>query len=434
MKMLKLLLTILLAPVLCAGCASSTSKAELPGSPYRILVINCGSTSVKFRLYDMENEILLAKGKIDRIGIDGHIDFEPQNGKAGIDEDRAFSSHDDAIEAVFSLLTSDEFGVLEDLSDIKAVGHRVVHGGEKFTESVLIDNDVIEAINDCAALAPLHNPAALAGIEACRDQMGDVPQVAVFDTAFHSTMPDKAFMYAIPYEYYDDLKIRRYGFHGISHRYVSERAAELLGKPLEELKLISCHLGGGSSVCAVSGGKSIDTTMGFTPASGIPMGTRSGDIDPVMIEYLKKNTNMTDSEITSMLDERSGLLGISQKSSDYRILSKAAEDGDEKAKLSLDVFHYAVAKTIGAYAAAMNGADGIIFTAGIGENSASARSAICSYLTYLGVELNKEQNDSYSEGTLISANGSRVAVMVIPTNEELVIARDTLSIVRELPE
>lgn len=433
MKVLKSLVILLLAAALLAGCAASPSSVVHSGTPFKLLVLNCGSSSVKFRLYEMESETLLAKGAADRIGVDGHLRFEPQNGGAVLDEDRLFPTHEEAIAALLDLLTSPGYGVLESLSEIRAVGHRVVHGGESLKDSVRIDGEVLKTIRDCISLAPLHNPAALAGIEACRELLGEVPQVAVFDTAFHVTMPEKAYLYAIPYEYYEDYQVRRYGFHGISHRDAARRAAELLGKSPEELKLISCHLGGGSSVCAVLGGKSIDTTMGFTPASGLPMGTRSGDIDPAMIGYLAENCDLEVSEVTAVLQEESGLLGVSGLSSDYRDLEAAANSGDSRAALALEIYHYAVAKAIGAYAAAMNGVDGIIFTAGIGENSAAARKAICAYLTYLGVRLEPEQKDSYSGATRISARGSKVAVMVIPADEELVIARDTLAIVRELP-
>ncbi len=430
MNLLKLFLTTTLAAALLVGCRRSKPSEALMGSPFKILVINCGSTSFKLRLYDMDDETLLAKGSIDNIGGEGHLSMTPQNSRDAIEKDCSVKCHSEALKVLLDLLVSDELGILDSLSEIKAVGHRVVHGGERFTDSVLIDEDVMDAIEECSALAPLHNPAAIAGIKACQELISEVPQVAAFDTAFHGTMPEKAFMYAIPYEYYSDYKIRRYGFHGISHRYVTEQAAKLLGKPLEDLKLISCHLGGGSSVCAVSGGKSVDTTMGFTPASGVPMGSRSGDLDPAMLEYLYKNTSKDVSEITSIFNEESGMLGISNVSSDYRLVNEAAQAGNERAALSLDMYHYAVAKAIGAYAAAMNGVDGIIFTAGIGENSDSAREAICSYLTYLGVKLKKHQEGHYSEGTLISTSRSRVPVMVIPTNEELVIARDTLSIVK----
>ncbi len=395
----------------------------------KILVINCGSSSLKYQLLDMDGEKLLAKGLCERIGMDGHLSHKPQNGKPVFDADVPMPTHTEAIAAVLDKLTSAEYGVVDDMSEIGAVGHRVVHGGEKFAASVRIDDAVMAAIAECIPLAPLHNPANITGIEACKAVMGDVPQVAVFDTAFHQTMPGKAFMYAIPYEYYSDLKVRRYGFHGTSHRYVSKRAAELLGKPIEQLKLISCHMGNGSSICAIEGGRSVDTSMGFTPIAGLPMGTRCGDIDVSILEYLAQNTGKDITELTNILNKKSGVLGVSGVSSDFRDLDAAAAGGNDRAALALDIFHYSVAKTIGAYAAAMNGVDGIIFTAGIGENSASTRSAICGYLTYLGIEICPECNAKRGEDIIISTADSKVKVMVIPTNEELVIARDTKELV-----
>lgn len=396
----------------------------------KILVINCGSSSLKYQLLDMDGEKLLAKGLCERIGIDGHLQHKPQNGKPVFDENISLPTHTEAIAAVLDKLTCDEYGVVASMSEIDAVGHRVVHGGEKFAASVLINDDVLAAIEECNPLAPLHNPANIVGILACRDVLGDVPQVAVFDTAFHQSMPEKAYMYAIPYDYYTDLKVRRYGFHGTSHRYVSGRAAEMLGRPIEELKLISCHMGNGSSICAIDGGKSVDTSMGFTPIAGLPMGTRCGDIDVSILEYLCQNTGKTVSEITNILNKKSGVLGISGISSDFRDLDKAAEEGNHRAAVALDMFQYAVAKTVGAYAAAMNGVDGIIFTAGVGENSAETRAAICKYLGYLGVEICPMCNKKRGEDTFISTADSKVKVMVIPTNEELVIARDTKRLVQ----
>ena len=395
----------------------------------KILVINCGSSSLKYQLLDMEGEKLLAKGLCERIGIGGHLSHKPQNGKPVFDEDVPMPTHTEAIAAVLDKLTSAEYGVVASMSEIGAVGHRVVHGGEKFAESVRINDDVMAAIAECIPLAPLHNPANITGIEACKAVMGDVPQVAVFDTAFHQSMPGKAFMYAIPYEYYSDLKVRRYGFHGTSHRYVSKRAAEMLGKPIEELKLISCHMGNGSSICAIDGGKSVDTSMGFTPIAGLPMGTRCGDIDVSILEYLASNTGKDIAELTNILNKKSGVLGVSGVSSDFRDLDTAASEGNDRAALALDMFHYSVAKTVGSYVAAMNGVDGIIFTAGIGENSASTRAAICEYLTYLGIEICPECNSKRGEDIVISTADSKVKVMVIPTNEELVIARDTKELV-----
>ncbi len=395
----------------------------------KILVINCGSSSLKYQLLDMDNESLLAKGLCERIGIDGHLKHQPQNGKPVFDEDVALPTHTEAIAAVLDKLTSAEYGVVSHMSEIGAVGHRVVHGGEKFAQSVVIDDAVMAAIAECVPLAPLHNPANITGIEACKHVMGGVPQVAVFDTAFHQTMPGKAFMYAIPYEYYKDLQVRRYGFHGTSHRYVSARAAEMMGRPIEELKLISCHMGNGSSICAIDGGKSVDTSMGFTPIAGLPMGTRCGDIDVSIPDYLCENTGKDVKTVTNELNKKSGVLGVSGVSSDFRDLDKAVAEGNDRAALALDMFYYSVAKTVGAYAAAMNGVDGIIFTAGVGENNGAARAAICRYLGYLGVEICPGCNAKRGEETFISTAASKVKVMVIPTNEELVIARDTKALV-----
>ena len=396
----------------------------------KILVINCGSSSLKYQLLDMDNEQLLAKGLCERIGIGGHLQHKPQNGKPVFDEDIELPDHSAAIAAVLDKLTSAEYGVVSDMSEIGAVGHRVVHGGEKFAASVLINDEVMAAIAECNPLAPLHNPANIIGIEACKSVLGDkVPQVAVFDTAFHQSMPGKAFTYAIPYEYYTENKVRRYGFHGTSHRYVSARAAEMMGKPIEELKLISCHMGNGSSICAINGGKSVDTSMGFTPIAGLPMGTRCGDIDVSILEYLAGITGKDIKELTNILNKKSGVLGVSGVSSDFRDLEAAANEGNERAALALQMFYYSVAKTVGAYVAAMNGVDGIIFTAGVGENSGSTRQAICDYLGYLGIEICPTCNSKRGEDIVISKADSKVTVMVIPTNEELVIARDTKALV-----
>ncbi len=396
----------------------------------KILVINAGSSSLKYQLLDMENETLLAKGLCERIGIDGHLKHQPQNGKPKFDEDIALPTHTEAIAAVLDKLTSAEYGVVESMSEISAVGHRVVHGGEKFAQSVLITDAVMDAIAECIPLAPLHNPANITGINACKAVMGEnVPQVAVFDTAFHQTMPGKAYVYAIPYDYYTDLKVRRYGFHGTSHRYVSGRCAEMMGKPIEDLKIISCHMGNGSSICAIDGGKSVDTSMGFTPIAGLPMGTRCGDIDVSIVEYLASNTGKSIEELTTILNKKSGVLGVSGVSSDFRDLDNAAGEGNDRARLALDIFAYDVAKTVGAYAAAMGGVDAIVFTAGVGENSASTRADICEYLGFLGTELDTEANAKRGDDIEISKAGSKVRMFVIPTNEELVIARDTKALV-----
>ena len=396
----------------------------------KILVINAGSSSLKYQLIDMESETVMAKGLCERIGIDGHLKHSPLVGdKPVFNEDVPMPTHAEAIAAVIDKLTSKEYGVVGSMKEIDAVGHRVVHGGEKFASSVLINDEVMHAIEECIPFAPLHNPANITGINACKAVMGDVPMVAVFDTAFHQTMPGKAYMYAVPYDYYKKDGIRRYGFHGTSHRYVSSRCAELMGKPIEELKIISCHMGNGSSICAIDHGKSVDTSMGFTPIAGLPMGTRCGDIDVSILEYLSANTGKDIKELTNILNKMSGVLGVSGVSSDFRDLDTAAAQGNERAKLALDMFHYAVAKTVGSYVAAVNGVDGIIFTAGIGENSAATRAEICKYLTYLGIEICPECNKKRGEDTFISTENSRVKVMVIPTNEELVIARDTRDIV-----
>ena len=397
----------------------------------KILVINAGSSSLKYQLIDMETEHLLAKGLCERIGIDGHLKHTPLvGGKPVFDEDLPMPTHSEAIAAVIDKLTSAEYGVVTSMKEIDAVGHRVVHGGEKFACSVKIDDAVMTALEECTPFAPLHNPANITGINACKAVMGpDVPQVAVFDTAFHQTMPGKAFIYAIPYEYYTDLKVRRYGFHGTSHRYVSGRCAELMGKDIKDLKIISCHMGNGSSICAIDGGKSVDTSMGFTPIAGLPMGTRCGDIDVSILEYLASNAGKSIEELTTILNKKSGVLGISGVSSDFRDLDNAASEGNDRARLALDIFAYDVAKTVGGYAAAMGGVDAIVFTAGVGENSASTRADICAYLGYLGTELDEQANAKRGEDIEISKAGSKVRMFVIPTNEELVIARDTKALV-----
>ena len=396
----------------------------------KILVINAGSSSLKYQLIDMETEQVLAKGLCERIGIDGHLKHSPLvGGKPVFNEDVAMPTHSEAIAAVIEKLTSAEYGVVGSMKEIDAVGHRVVHGGEKFASSVKIDDSVMAAIEECIPFAPLHNPANITGIKACRDVMGDVPMVAVFDTAFHQTMPGKAFMYAVPYEYYKNDGIRRYGFHGTSHRYVSGRCAEIMGRPIEELKLVSCHMGNGSSICAIDGGKCVDTSMGFTPLVGLPMGTRCGDLDAGVIQFLMNKYGFSIDEMLNILNKKSGVLGVSGVSSDFRDLTTAAEEGNERAQLALDMFSYWVAKVAGSYVAAMNGVDAIIFTAGVGENDALTRAAIAKYFGYLGVEIDEQANSRRGEDIMISTPDSRVKVFVIPTNEELVIARDTKAIV-----
>ena len=397
----------------------------------KILVINAGSSSLKYQLIDMDTEAVMAKGLCERIGIGGHLKHSPLvGGKPVFDEDIDLPTHSEAIAAVIEKLTSEEYGVVKSMKEIDAVGHRVVHGGEKFAESVKIDDSVMAAIEACIPFAPLHNPANITGIKACREVMGeDVPMVAVFDTAFHQSMPGKAYMYAVPYEYYEKNGIRRYGFHGTSHRYVSSRCAELMGKPIEELKIISCHMGNGSSICAINGGKCVDTSMGFTPLVGLPMGTRCGDLDAGVVQFIMNKYNMNVDEMLNVLNKKSGVLGVSGVSSDFRDLDDAAGTGNKRAQLALDMFHYWVAKVVGSYVAAMNGVDAIVFTAGVGENSKSSRAEIVKYFGYLGVTLDEEANSKRGEDVMISTPDSKVKVFVIPTNEELVIARDTKALV-----
>ena len=396
----------------------------------KILVINAGSSSLKYQLIDMETEHVLAKGLCERIGLDGHLKHTPLvGGKPVFDEDLPMPTHSEAIAAVIDKLTSAEYGVVASMKEIDAVGHRVVHGGEKFAKSVVITDEVMQAIEECNPLAPLHNPANIIGIKACQQLMPGVPMVAVFDTAFHQTMPPVAYTYALPYEYYEKDKVRRYGFHGTSHKYVSQRAADMLGKPIEQLKLISCHLGNGSSVTAIDGGKSVDTSMGFTPLAGLPMGTRSGDIDAGILEYLMNKYGMDITEMLTILNKKSGVMGISGVSSDFRDLEEAFEQGNERAGLAVDMFNYGVKKLIGAYAAAMGGVDAIIFTAGVGENSASQRMAIASGLEFMGVKMDEDANKVRGEERVISAPDSKVTVLLIPTNEELMIAMDTEALV-----
>ena len=397
-----------------------------------ILVINAGSSSLKYQLLNPETGVLLAKGLCERIGIDGKFTYKPQiEGKKVLDAvDVAMPTHSEAIQAVLNALVDADNGVIGSMKEIDAVGHRVVHGGEKFAKSVLITDEVMAAIEECNPLAPLHNPANIIGIKACQAIMPGVPMVAVFDTAFHQTMPPKAYLYALPYEYYENDKVRRYGFHGTSHKYVSQRAAAMLGKKPEELKLISCHLGNGSSVTAVDGGKSVDTSMGFTPLAGLPMGTRAGDLDAGILQYLMNKYNMGIDEMLNILNKKSGVQGVSGVSSDFRDLENAHKEGNERAGLAVDMFNYGVKKLIGAYAAAMGGVDAIIFTAGVGENSASQRLDIASGLEFMGVKMDAEANNTRGKEAVISAADSKVKVLLIPTNEELMIAMDTASIVK----
>ena len=396
----------------------------------KVLVINAGSSSLKYQLLDTDNQEVLAKGLCERIGIDGKFTYKAP-GKNTIDAvDVAMPTHSEAIQAVLNALVDADNGVIASMSEIEAVGHRVVHGGETFACSVKIDDTVMAALEDCIPLAPLHNPANITGINACTAVMGkDVPQVAVFDTAFHQTMPSKAYMYALPYEYYENDKVRRYGFHGTSHKYVAGRAAAMLGKNIEDVKLISCHLGNGSSVTAVNCGKSVDTSMGFTPLAGLPMGTRAGDLDAGILEFLMNKYGMDIKEMVSILNKKSGVQGVSGVSSDFRDLENAFKGGNERAGLAVDMFNYGVKKLIGSYAAAMGGVDAIIFTAGVGENSASQRLAIASDLEFMGVKMDAEANNVRGKETVISAADSKVKVLLIPTNEELMIAMDTAALV-----
>ena len=394
-----------------------------------ILVINCGSSSLKYQLINSETEGVLAKGLCERIGIDGMLTYQPEGGEKEKSE-IAMPTHTEAINAVLAALTNEKSGVIKSLSEVGAVGHRVVHGGEKFTSSCLINDESMKAIEECNDLAPLHNPANLIGIRACQELMPGVPMVAVFDTAFHQTMPDVAYTYGIPYEYYEKYKVRRYGFHGTSHSYVSKRTAEIVGKPYDQMKIIVCHLGNGASISAVNCGKSVDTSMGLTPLEGLVMGTRSGDLDPAIIDFVGKKEGLSLDEMNEVLNKKSGMLGISGVSSDGRDLEAAAETGNKRAQLALDVFDYRVIKYIGAYAAAMNGVDAIAFTAGIGENNIMMRKDVCSSLTYLGVKLDEEKNNVRGEERIISADDSKVQVLLVPTNEELAIARETLALVK----
>ena len=392
----------------------------------KVLVINAGSSSLKYQLLDTDTQAVLAKGLCERIGIDGKFTYKAP-GKETIDaKDVAMPTHSEAIQAVLDALVDPANGVVGSMKEIQAVGHRVVHGGETFASSVKIDDKVMAALEECIPLAPLHNPANITGIKACSAVMGpDVPQVAVFDTAFHQTMPPVAYTYALPYEYYQQDKVRRYGFHGTSHKYVTQRAADMLGKPIESLKLISCHLGNGSSIAAVFHGKSVDTSMGFTPLAGLPMGTRSGDLDAGILEFLMNKYGMDIKEMLNVLNKKSGVQGVSGVSSDFRDLGSAAEQGNTRAALALDMFSYGVKKYIGAYAAAMGGVDAIIFTAGVGENDAQQRLSIAGHLEFMGVKMDADANNVRGKEAIISAIDSKVKVLLIPTNEELMIALDT---------
>lgn len=397
----------------------------------KVLVVNCGSSSLKYQFIDMEKEEVLVKGLVERIGMDGSQCKHEVPGKEKEIIKTTMKDHSVAIQVVIDALTDDKIGVIKSMDEINAIGHRVVHGGEKFAESVIITDEVIQAIEDCNELAPLHNPANLMGIRACQQIMPNVPMVAVFDTAFHQTMPAENYLYALPYELYEKYAIRKYGFHGTSHKYVAQRAAELIGKPLEELNLITCHLGNGASICAIKNGKSFDTSMGFTPLDGLVMGTRTGSLDPSISTFLHNNADMSIDEIDTLYNKKSGVLGISGVSSDFRDIEKAAEEGNERAKLALDVFTNRVQFYIGGYTALLEKVDAIIFTAGLGENSPEARNAICEGLQCLAVELD-ETLDTGLRGkeALVSKAQSDVKIFVIPTNEELMIAKDTEELVK----
>ena len=394
-----------------------------------ILVINCGSSSLKYQLINSDTEAVLAKGLCERIGIDGRLVYQ----KSGCDKEiteASMPTHKEAIQMVLDALTNEKTGAIKSLKEVNAIGHRVVHGGEKFASSAVITDEMIKAVEECNDLAPLHNPANLIGIRVCAELMPGVPQVGVFDTAFHQTMPEKAYLYGLPYEYYEKYAVRRYGFHGTSHKYVSLRAAEILGKKPEDLKVIVCHLGNGSSISAVVNGKCIDTTMGLTPLEGVVMGTRSGNIDPAIMEYIAKKENLDIAGVMNVLNKKSGLLGLSNGlSSDFRDLNEAAQNGNEDAANAIDVLCYGIAKFVGGYVAAMNGVDAIVFTAGIGENDNLVREDVCSYLGYLGISIDKEINKKRGEEIVISTPDSKVKVAVIPTNEELAICRETVALV-----
>ncbi|MFP3154377.1 acetate kinase [Lachnospiraceae bacterium ZAX-1] len=393
-----------------------------------VLVINCGSSSLKFQLIESNAEKVLAKGLCERIGIEGsQLVYQ----KTGAEKETTLSSmptHTQAIQLVLDALVNPDKGVIKNLDEIDAVGHRIVHGGEKFANSAVVTDELMQAVENCNELAPLHNPANIIGVRACQELMPNVPMVGVFDTAFHQSMPEEAYIYGIPYEYYEKYKVRRYGFHGTSHSYVSKRAAEIVGKPYDQLKTIVCHLGNGSSICAIKNGKSIDTSMGLTPLEGLVMGTRSGDIDPGALEFISKKENKEIDELMEILNKKSGVLGISGVSSDFRDLESAAKENNQNAIRALNIFHYRVAKYIGAYVAAMNGVDIICFTAGVGENGINTREKVCSYLGYLGITIDKEANQTRGKETILSTPDSKVKVILLPTDEELAIARETVAL------
>ena len=396
----------------------------------KILVINCGSSSLKYQLINMENEECLALGLVERIGIEGSKLTQKANGEKYIIEE-SMKDHTDAIRLVLGALVDGTHGVIKELSEIGAVGHRIVHGGEKYSESVLVTDEVMKNLEECSKLAPLHNPANIIGINACKALMPNTPMVTVFDTAFHQTMPEVAYIYPLPYELYTNHSVRKYGFHGTSHKYVSAKAAEMMGKDIKDLKLITCHLGNGASVTAIQNGKSVETSMGFTPLEGIAMGTRCGSIDPAILTYVMKELNLTIDEANDLMNKKSGVLGISGVSSDFRDIETAAwEEGNHRAQLALDIFSYKVKKFIGSYAAVMGGVDAIIFTAGLGENSPETREDVCNGLEFLGAVLDKSKNKVRGKAVELNTEDSKTKIFVIPTNEELVIARDTEALVK----
>ena len=397
-----------------------------------VFVVNCGSSSLKYQLIDMTKESVMAKGLIERIGMDGSVLKHTPGSEEAVEINTEIPDHKVAIQLVINALTDENHGVIKKMSEINAVGHRVVHGGERFTDSMLINSDVIAGIEACCEIAPLHNPPNLHGIHACMELMPEVPQVAVFDTAFHQTMPKTAFLYGLPYEMYVKYGLRRYGFHGTSHRYVAQRAAEMMGEHMSDLRIITCHLGNGASLTAIKYGRSVDTSMGYTPLEGLIMGTRSGEIDPAIIPFLMEKENMDAQQIDNFLNRRSGILGISGLSSDFRDLEQAANNGDERSQLAIDIFAYKVRKYIGGYVAAMGGVDAIVFTAGLGENSPFMREKICNGLEFLGTRIDPELNKIRGKAREISVKRARTKIFVVPTNEELVIARDTKRICKDL--
>jgi acetate kinase len=397
-----------------------------------ILVVNCGSSSIKYQLFNMADESVLAKGLVERIGLEGSVLTHQPAGKEKVVLNADIQNHSIGIRMVLDALTNPGHGVLKSMKEINAVGHRVVHGAEKFADSVLITPQVMDALEECIDLAPLHNPPNILGINACTELMPGVPQVGVFDTAFHQTMPKYAFLYGLPYEAYEKYGVRRYGFHGTSHRYVSQRAGELMKEHMSNLRIITCHLGNGASIAAVKHGKSVDTSMGFTPLEGLVMGTRCGEIDPAILTYLMKKEGMTPDQVDTYLNKKSGVLGVSGISSDFRDIEEAAKEGNERAQLALDVFAYKVRKYIGGYVAAMGGVDAIVFTAGLGENSITMREKICQGLEFLGTRIDPAKNNIRGKAAEISVDGAKVKIFVIPTNEELVIAKDTEQICANL--